>query len=167
MVETQPITYLRNHLYLPHLDPLLYFTPDKHNYDLVRQHLTPPPPNLESHQIPPLPNHLLHQTSHLLPQPPQKTLPDLLLQLTHLGLHNHPHHYLVPPPAIPRLGGGGVVVVVVASVAFGIEGFMASSVGCRVICRVFRVSSCLFLIFVLNPHQKHKNRTGKRHTFFL
>ena len=43
MVSTQLLTYFRNHLYLPHLDLLLYFTPDNHNSELVLWHLLQQP----------------------------------------------------------------------------------------------------------------------------
>ena len=99
MVETQLLMYLRNHLYLPHLKLLLYLTPDNHNSELVQRHILLQA-ILETHLISPLPKNLLNHTSHLLPQPPQKLLPDLLLHLTYLGLHNHPHHYLVTPIAL-------------------------------------------------------------------
>ena len=35
MLATHLLMYLRNHLYLPQLDLLLYFNPDDQNYDLV------------------------------------------------------------------------------------------------------------------------------------
>ena len=35
MLATQLLTYLRNHLYLPHLNLLLYFTPNEHNSEMV------------------------------------------------------------------------------------------------------------------------------------
>ena len=104
----------------------------------------------------PLSNNLLHHTIHILPQPPQKSLPDLLLQLNYLGLHNRPHHYLVPPPEIYFLGGQ----VVAIAAAVGIEGFIVSSVGRRVLCREFQASGSLFLIFGQKT-QKHKNMAGK------
>ena len=106
MVATQLIAYLRNNPYLPHLDLLLYFTPDDLNGDLVRRNLLLQP-IMEPQQIPPLTNNLLHHTSHLLTQTHQKSLPDILLQLTYLGLHNNPHHYLVSTPALLCLGGAG------------------------------------------------------------
>ena len=37
MVSTQLLTYLRNHLYPPHLNLLLYFGPDNHNGELIRK----------------------------------------------------------------------------------------------------------------------------------
>ena len=54
-----------------------------------------------------------------------------------------------------------------AAAAVGIEGFMVGSVGCWVLRRAFWASGSLFSIFVLKNTQKHKNRTGNRHTFFL
>ena len=105
MLATQLITYLINHLYLPHLDLLLYFTPEGYNGDLVWVNLLIQP-ILEPHWIPPFTNNVLYHTSHLLLQPPQKSLPDLRLQLTYIGLHNNPHHYLVPYTALLYLWGG-------------------------------------------------------------
>ena len=105
LVETQLLTYLSNHLYLLHLNLLPYFTHNGHNGDMIQQHPLLQP-ILEPQLIPFLPNKLLHHTRHLLRQPPRKSLPDLLLQLTYLGLHNLPHYYIVPPPALLRPGGG-------------------------------------------------------------
>ena len=105
MVATQIITYLRNNIYLPHLDTLLYFTPDYHNDKLVQRNLFLQP-ILKPHQIPPIPNNILHHTSYLLPQPPQKYLLNILFQITYLGFNNSPNHYLVPHTALVCLGGG-------------------------------------------------------------
>ena len=105
MLETELLSNLRKHLYLPHLNLLLYFTPDNHNGELVRRHLLLQP-ILEPHQITPLSNELLQHTSHLLPQPPHKNLPDLLIQLIYLGLHNRPNHYLILHPTLLCLGRG-------------------------------------------------------------
>ena len=113
MVATQLITYLRNHLYLPHLDLLLYFNPDNHNSELFLKYILLQP-ILEPHQIHPLQNNLLNHTSHLLPQLPRNSLPDLLLHHTYIGLHNRHHHYPVPPPALLSLrreGGGGIRII--------------------------------------------------------
>ena len=104
----QLITYLRNHIYLPHLDLLLYFTPDKQNDELVGIYLLLPP-ILEPQQIPPLPKHLLHNNIHLLPQPHLTSLPKVLPQTTHLSLHHCPNHYPITPPAnLCLVGVGGV-----------------------------------------------------------
>ena len=52
--------------------------------------------------------------------------------------------------------------------AVGIGGFFVCSFRCRFICRAFRASGSLFLIFGLKTNtQKHKYRTGKIHIFFL
>ena len=91
----------------PWSPPLL--TPDNHNGELVRQNLLLQP-ILEPYVIPPLPNNLLRHTSHILPKPHQKPLPDILLQLTYIGLHNRPHHYLVPPPALLLIWVSGDVI---------------------------------------------------------
>ena len=106
MLATQLLTYLRNNIYLSHLNLLLYFTPDNHNGELVLQNLLLRP-ILEPRLIPPLPNNLLHHTSHLLTQSHQKTLPDILLQITYLDLHNRPHQCLIPPTTLLCLGGKG------------------------------------------------------------
>ena len=111
MVPAQLLTYLRNHIYFPHLDLLLYFTSDNHNGELVRLHLLIQT-ILEPHQISPLPQNPLHRTNNLFPQLPQKPLPDLLLQIPYIGLHNRPHYYLVPPPALLRLGGSDGVRII-------------------------------------------------------
>ena len=64
-------------------------------------------PILKPHQEPTLPRDSLDHTSQLLPQPPGKSFPYLLLQLTYLFLHHHPHQDLVPlPSALPLCVGG-------------------------------------------------------------
>ena len=103
MLATQLLVYLRNHLYLPQLDLLLYFAPGNQNSELFQRHLLLEP-IMEPHQISYILNNLLHHTSHLLPQPPQKSLPDILLHITYFGLHNGPHQYLVPSPTLLSLG---------------------------------------------------------------
>ena len=157
MAATQIITYLRNHLYLPHLDLLLYFTPDKHNGVMVLLHLLIQP-ILEFNQITSPPNNLLHHTIHLLPQPPRKLLPNLLLHITYPGLHNRPHHYHVLLPALLRMGGGGLVLAAVV----GIEGFMVCSVSCRVLRRSLRVSGSLFSIFGLKQNTETQKQDWKK-----
>ena len=62
--------------------------------------------------MPPLTNQLLNHTIHLLPQLPPKPLPNILLQLTYLGLHNRSHHYLVPPTTRPHLGGADGDIII-------------------------------------------------------
>ena len=58
MEETHLLKYLRKHIYLPHLNLLLYFNPDDQNGDLILLNLLLRT-ILEPHQIPPLSNNLL------------------------------------------------------------------------------------------------------------
>ena len=58
-------------------------------------------PNTSSSKPPPAPRQSYPSSAY------KKTLPDLLLQITYIGLHNYPHHQIVPPPSLPHLGGMG------------------------------------------------------------
>ena len=80
---------------------LLYF----HDSELIRDQILLTP-ILKPQQEPPLKRGSLDHTSQLLPQPPGKQFPYLLLQLIYLCLHHLPHHDLVPPPCISAVCGG-------------------------------------------------------------
>ena len=121
MISTQLLMYPRNHIYLPHLNVLLYFTPDNHNGELVRRHLLLQT-ILENHQIPSIPNNLLNHTSHLLPQPPLN--PSLISSSRSPTLAFTTVSIIILFP-LPRFFVRGVQVV--AAEAVGIEGFMVSS----------------------------------------
>ena len=56
---------------------------------------------LKPHQEPTITRGYLNHTSELLPHPPGKSLPNLILQITYLCLLQHTHWYNTPHPPPP------------------------------------------------------------------
>ena len=133
MVATQLLAYIRNYLYLLHLNLFLYVTPDYHNGEMVRWFndffFSPPPSwNLTEYLIFPT-------TSYTTPVIYFLNLlknPSLISYSIspNLAFTNVPTIILFP---IPRFLTWGWLQVVAAAVVC-IEGFMVSSIRRPVLC---------------------------------
>ena len=103
-------TNIFNRYFINHSPPRFFVIRDSlyfHNCVLIQDQLLTNP-TLKPRQEPLLTNDSFYQYSKLLSRMPGKSPPYLLLQLTHIFLHHHPHQDISTPtltPLIFVLGG--------------------------------------------------------------